>query len=124
MICVNELSRLDCRSSEILRPLTVLLISFAPHLAEEIWEHLGNKKSIINEPFPISNPSYLIEETKNYPVSFNGKLRFTILLSLNLEIEEIKKAIMEDERTLVFLNGLEPKRWIIIPNKIINIVFT
>ncbi len=123
MICVNELTRLDCRSYEILSPLTILLSPFAPHLAEEIWEHLGNKKSIINEPFPISNPSYLIEETKNYPVSFNGKLRFTIFLSLNLEIEEIKKAIMEDERTLVFLNGLEPKRWIIIPNKIINIVF-
>ena len=123
MICVNELSRLDCRSNEILRPLTILLSPFAPHLAEEIWERLGNKKSIVNEPFPISNPSYLIEEVKNYPVSFNGKMRFTILLSLNLKNEEIKNAIIKDKRTSEYLQGNEPKKWIIIPNKIINIVF-
>ena len=123
MICVNELSRLDCRSSEILRPLTILLSPFAPHLAEEIWERFGNKKSIVNEPFPISNPSYLVEEAKNYPVSFNGKMRFTILLSLTLKNDEIKHAVMEDKRTSEYLHGHEPKKWIIIPNKIINIVF-
>ena len=123
MICVNELSRLDCRSSEILRPLTILLSPFAPHLAEEIWERFGNKKSIVNEPFPISNPSYLVEDAKNYPVSFNGKMRFTILLSLTLKNDEIKHAVMEDKRTSEYLHGHEPKKWIIIPNKIINIVF-
>ena len=123
MICVNELSRLDCRSNEILRPLTILLSPFAPHLAEEIWERLGNKKSIVNEPFPISNPSYLIEEVKNYPVSINGKMRITNLLSLNLKNEEIKNAFIKDKRTSEYLQGHEPKKWIIIPNHIINFVF-
>ena len=100
-----------------------MLSPFAPHLAEEIWERFGKKKSIVNEPFPISNPSYLVEEAKNYPVSFNGKMRFTILLSLNLKNEEIKNAVIKDKRTSEYLQGNEPKKWIIIPNKIINIVF-
>ena len=77
----------------------------------------------MNEPFPISNPSYLVEDAKNYPVSFNGKMRFTILLSLNLKNEEIKNAVIKDKRTSEYLQGHEPKKWIIIPNKIINIVF-
>ena len=94
MICVNELTNLDCKSRKILSPLTQILYPFAPHVAEEIWESLGHKNTITYEPFPQVNESYLIEETKNYPVSFNGKLRFNISLSLNLNDSEIKEAIM------------------------------
>ncbi len=122
MICVNELSNLNCNSRKILSPLTQILYPFAPHIAEEIWESLGHKNTITYEPFPEVNESYLIEEIKNYPVSFNGKLRFNISLSLNLDDTEIKKAVLNDSRSDKYLKGSLPKRWIIIQNKIINIV--
>jgi len=123
MICVNELTSLNCHSREILSPLTLLLSPFAPHLAEEIWEKLGNTCTLINQPYPEVNESYLIEDSKNYPVSFNGKMRFTIPLALSLEQEEIKKAVLDDARTAEYLQGKAPKKWIIVPNKIINIVY-
>ena len=123
MICVNELTSLNCHSREILSPLTLLLSPFAPHLAEEIWEKLGNTSTLINQPYPVVNESYLIEDSKNYPVSFNGKMRFTIPLALSLEQEEIKKAVLDDARTAEYLQGKAPKKWIIVPNKIINIVY-
>jgi leucyl-tRNA synthetase len=123
MICVNELTSLNCHSREILSPLTLLLSPFAPHLAEEIWEKLGNTSTLINQPYPVVNESYLIEDSKNYPVSFNGKMRFTIPLALSLEQEEIKKAVLDDARTAEYLHGKAPKKWIIVPNKIINIVY-
>ena len=123
MICVNELTSLNCHSREILTPLTLLLSPFAPHLAEEVWEKLGNKTTIVYNSFPEVNESYLVEDTKNYPVSFNGKMRFTINLSLNLDQDAIKKVILEDLRTTEYLQGKTPKKWIIVPNKIINIVF-
>ena len=123
MICVNELTSLNCHSREILSPLTLLLSPFAPHLAEEIWEKLGNTSTLINQPYPEVNESYLVEDSKNYPVSFNGKMRFTIPLALSLEQEEIKKAVLDDARTAEYLQGKAPKKWIIVPNKIINIVY-
>lgn len=123
MICVNELTSLNCHSREILSPLTLLLSPFAPHLAEEIWQKLGNTSTLINQPYPEVNESYLIEDSKNYPVSFNGKMRFTIPLALSLEQEEIKKAVLDDARTAEYLQGKAPKKWIIVPNKIINIVY-
>tara|TARA_B100000780_G_scaffold84946_1_gene58212 strand:- start:235 stop:840 length:606 start_codon:yes stop_codon:yes gene_type:complete len=122
MICVNELTLLECHNKEILSQLTVLLSPFAPHIAEEIWEKLGNKESITNNCFPIVNEIYLLEETKNYPVSFNGKMRFTLLLSLTLDNDSIQEAVLNDSRTLEYLQGKIPKKWIIVPNKIINIV--
>ena len=108
MICVNELTSLNCHSREILSPLTLLLSPFAPHLAEEIWEKLGNTSTLINQPYPEVNESYLIEDSKNYPVSFNGKMRFTIPLALSLEQEEIKKAVLDDARTAEYLQGKAP----------------
>ncbi len=122
MICVNELTNLNCHSREILTKLTLLLSPFAPHLAEEIWEKLGNDNSLVYAPFPLVDESFLIEKTKNYPISFNGKMRFTISLSLDLDEKSIKKAVLGDERTHEYLKGKNPKKWIIIPNKIINIV--
>lgn len=123
MICVNELTSLNCHSKEVLKPLTILLSPFAPHLSEEIWEKLGGVGSIVEEPFPVFNKSFLIEEEKNYPVSFNGKMRFTLSLSLSLDKQAIQEAVLNDHRTLEYLEGKAPKKWIIVPNKIINIVF-
>ena len=120
---MNELTSLNCHSRKILSPLTLLLSPFAPHLAEEIWEKLGNTSTLINQPYPKVNESYLKEDSKNYPVSFNGKMRFTIPLALSLEQEEIKKAVLDDDRTEEYLQGKAPRKWIIVPNKIINIVY-
>ncbi|OUW35063.1 MAG: leucine--tRNA ligase [Flavobacteriaceae bacterium TMED179] len=122
MICVNELTNLNCHSREILTQLTLLLSPFAPHLAEEIWEKLGNDNTLAYAPFPLVDESHLIEKIKNYPISFNGKMRFIISLSLDLDEESIKKAVLGDDRTNEYLKGKIPKKWIIIPNKIINIV--
>jgi len=123
MICVNELTSLDCHSVEVLKPLTILLSPFAPHISEELWQKLGHTKSIVEVPFPEFNESFLVEEAKNYPVSFNGKMRFTLSLSLTLDKEAIQKAVLDDLRTQEYLEGKAPKKWIIVPNKIINIVF-
>ena len=123
MICVNELTALNCHSRMILSPLTLLLSPFAPHLASEIWKNLGNESTIDYIDFPIANETYLIEDTKNYPVSFNGKMRFTLELSLSLNNSAIQKAVLQDSRAVEYLNGKKPKKWIIVPNKIINIVY-
>ena len=123
MICVNELTSLNCHSIEILKPLTVLLSPFAPHLSEELWEKLGHTVSIVEAPFPVFNEAFLVEDEKNYPVSFNGKMRFTLSLSLALDKEAIQQAVLDDPRTTEYLDGKAPKKWIVVPNKIINIVF-
>ena len=122
-MCVNELINHEYHSMGIRSPLTILLSPFAPQLAEELWQQLGNKSTLVNTPFPKGNESYLIKDSKNYPVSFNGKMRFTINLSLNLDQDAIKKVILKDLRTTEYLRGKTPKKWIIVPNKIINIVF-
>ena len=123
MICVNELTSLKSHSSELLSPLTLLLSPFAPHLASEMWEQLGNKTTIDHVDFPLANESYLIQDTKNYPVSFNGKMRFTLELSLDLDQAAIQEAVLQDSRALEYLDGKTPKKWIVVPNKIINIVY-
>ncbi|WP_298520180.1 leucine--tRNA ligase [uncultured Kordia sp.] len=122
MICVNELTAQKCSSREILEPLTILVSPYAPHIAEELWERLGNEGSISTAKFPIFEPKHLVESSKEYPVSFNGKMRFKKELSLDLSKEEIEKIILEDERTQAQLNGRTPKKVIVVPGKIINIV--
>jgi len=122
MICVNELTSLKTHSTSILSPLTLLLSPFAPHLASEIWSALGNESTLDYVDFPIANEAYLVEDTKTYPVSFNGKMRFTLELSLALDNAAIQQAVLEDSRTAEYLEGKTPKKWIIVPNKIINIV--
>ena len=123
MICVNELTRLKIHSKSILSPLTLLLSPFAPHLASEVWSVLGNESTIDYVDFPIANEAYLVEDTKTYPVSFNGKMRFTLELSLDLDNVAIQEAVLQDSRSAEYLGGKTPKKWIIVPNKIINIVF-
>ena len=123
MICVNELSAQKCNNRKILEPLTILLSPFAPHISEELWFLLGNNLSIVKEDFPLYNESYLFESSKNYPISFNGKMRFTIELDLSLSIEEIEAYVLNDNRTIKQLDGIATKKIIIIPGKIVNIVY-
>ena len=122
MICVNELSTQRCHERAILEPLTILISSYAPHIAEELWSQLGNSGSIATVAFPTLNEKHLVESSKEYPVSFNGKMRFTIELSLDLTVPEIQEIIMKDARTLKQLDGKMPNKIIIVPGKVINLV--
>ena len=122
MICINELTTLKCSNKTVLEPILILLSPFAPHFCEELWQQLGHPNSIEFEPFPIFDPSKVEETTKEYPVSFNGKMRFTIKLSLEMGVEEIKQAVMKEQRTLDQIQGSRPKKIIVVPGKIINIV--
>lgn len=122
MICVNELSQQKCHHRAILEPLAVLVSPYAPHIAEELWNQLGHSGSISTVSFPIFDEKHLVESEKEYPVSFNGKMRFTINLPLDLSVEEIEKIVMQDQRTQEQLQGREPKKVIIVPGKIINLV--
>lgn len=121
MICVNELNDLKCHKRDILEPLAILLSPFAPHLAEELWSVLGNEPSVSKEPFPVHNESFLVEAEHEYPVMFNGKMRFKQEFSLSLPPNEIEAAIRADERTAKYApNGI--KKVIVVPKKIINVV--
>lgn len=122
MICVNELSQQKCHHRSILEPLAILISPYAPHIAEELWSKLGHQKSISTAPFPVFEERHLVESEKEYPVSFNGKMRFTINLPLDLSVAEIEKIVLADSRTQEQLQGREPKKVIIVPGKIINIV--
>ncbi|MGE6356946.1 leucine--tRNA ligase [Flavobacterium sp. NPDC079362] len=122
MICVNELSTQNCHSRAILEPLAILVSPYAPHIAEELWSQLGHTTSISEVAFPVFEAKYLVETNKEYPVSFNGKMRFTIELPLDLTKEQIEEIIMKDERTLKQLDGKTPNKVIIVPGKIINLV--
>ena len=120
MICLNELG--DCNKRAILEPLAVLLAPFVPHITEELWHQLGNESSICDAAYPECNPAYLVESSFEYPVSVNGKMRFKKELSLDLSNKEIEEAVMADENTARYTDGKQPKKIIIVPKKIINIV--
>lgn len=122
MIAVNELTANKCYSREVLEPLAILISPYAPHIAEEIWQKLGHPESISTAPFPKFEQKYLVESTKEYPISFNGKMRFTLELPLDLSKEEIESAVMSHEKTAQYLEGRTPKKVIIVPGKIVNIV--
>ncbi len=122
MIAVNELTAQKCTSKDILQPLLILISPYAPHIAEELWSQLGNNESISTAPFPIFDESHLVESNKNYPISFNGKMRFTLELSLDLSKDEIEKIVLAHEKTQEQLQGRTPKKVIVVPGKIVNIV--
>ena len=123
MICVNELAAQKCTSRAILEPLAVLISPYAPHIAEELWERLGHSESIAQAAYPEFDPKYLVENEKEYPVSFNGKLRFKLTLPLDLSKDAIEEAVMNHDKTKQQLDGSTPKKVIIVPGKIINIVY-
>ena len=122
MICVNELSSLKCHHKAILEPLAVLVAPFAPHIAEELWKRLGNAESITYAAYPIHEEKYLQEDSKEYPVSFNGKVRFKRAFPTDMPIAEIEQAILADPQTAEQLQGKAPKKIIVVPNRIINVV--
>ncbi|MGA9213025.1 leucine--tRNA ligase [Kaistella sp.] len=122
MIAVNELQKLKTNKRKILEPLAVLVSPYAPHIAEELWNKLGDADSIEFAPFPKFEEKYLVEDEFEYPVSFNGKMRFKLSLSAQLSIPEIQEIVLADNRTMEQVQGNNPKKVIIVPKKIINIV--
>ncbi len=121
MICVNELG--DCNKRAVLDPLTRLLYPFAPHIAEEVWaDALGNAASLFDAAMPDFEARYLVEDSFEYPVSVNGKLRFKKELPLGIPAAEIEAAVMADPATAKWTEGKTPKKVIIVPGKIVNIV--
>ena len=122
MICVNELSSLKCHHRDVLAPLAVLVAPFAPHIAEELWKRLGNTESVTYAPYPVHEDKYLQEDSKEYPVSFNGKVRFKRAYATSMTPAEIEQAILADPQTSEQLQGNTPKKVIVVPNRIINIV--
>lgn len=123
MIAVNELTDLKCNKREIIEQLAILLSPFAPHMAEEIWEKLGHPGSVTLAQWPKLNPDYLVESSVSYPVQFNGKMRFTLEIPAEFSREQIETEVLAQEATTKYLEGKAPKKVIIVPNKIVNIVY-
>ncbi len=122
MICVNELTSLKCRNKEVLSNLIILLAPFAPHYAEELWEALGNTTSVCDAQWPAFNEDYLKEDTVKYTISFNGKARFTMDFAADADNNTIQTTVMADEQAQKWIEGKTPKKVIIVPKKIVNIV--
>ncbi|MDO6760614.1 class I tRNA ligase family protein [Tamlana sp. 2_MG-2023] len=122
MIAVNELTTQKCTSKDVLEPLLVLISPYAPHIAEELWSLMGNEESISTAAFPEFDASHLVESAKNYPISFNGKMRFTLELPLDMSKEAIETTVLAHEKTQEQLQGRTPKKVIVVPGKIVNIV--
>lgn len=122
MICVNELSALKCSKKAILEPLVILLTPFAPHIAEELYHALGHTGTVCDAAFPVCNETYLVESTVKYPISFNGKVRFTLELPADMNKVDVEKVALENENTIKQLNGATIKKVIVVPGKIVNIV--
>lgn len=123
MICVNELTEQKCHNRSIIEQLVVLLSSYAPHICEELWVKLGHEAGTVGtQAFPTFNPDHLIEANHKYPVSFNGKMRFMLELPTTLTKEEIEKEVLANENAQKWLEGNTPRRVIVVPGKIVNIV--
>ncbi|HEX3024988.1 MAG TPA: class I tRNA ligase family protein [Chitinophagaceae bacterium] len=122
MVCVNELSDLKCRKREILEPLLIMLVPYAPHVAAELWKQLGNTGYILDAAFPTFNAKYVAESSKEYPVSINGKLRTTISLDINITQQEVEPIILSNEVVQKWLDGKSPKKIIFVKGKMINVV--
>lgn len=122
MICVNELNELKCNKRSVLGELAVLISPYAPHIAEELWSLLGNSGSVTQAAFPVYNESYTQENTFEYPVSFNGKMRFKLELPLGISVPEIEQAVISAPESAKWLEGKAPKKVIVVPGKIVNVV--
>jgi leucyl-tRNA synthetase len=122
MICVNELTELKCNKRAILNDLVILISPYAPHIAEELWQLLGNKENVCKSVFPEYKPEYTIDNTFAYPVSFNGKTRFTLELPVDMPAAEVEKAVLNAPEAQKWLGGQAPRKVIVVPRKIVNVV--
>ena len=122
MICINELSAMKCTSREIYNDLVVVLAPFAPHIAEELWHKLGNDSTVCDAKWPEFNEAYLVEQSVKYVVSFNGKPRFNIEVATGTDKAEVERLALSNEAAAKWLDGKTPKKVIVVPNKIVNVV--
>lgn len=122
MICVNELTDAKCNKRAVLEPLLICLSPYAPHITEQLWKDLGHTESIAFAAFPDFNEAYLVDDAINYPVSFNGKVKFNLELPATLTVEEVEAEVRKHENTLKFLDGKEPKRIVVVHKRIVNMV--
>ena len=122
MICLNELSDLKCNKRQVLEPLTIALSSFAPHICEEIWKNLGHNTTISGVPFPDFDERFLVEDSISYPISFNGKTRLNIEMGADLSKEDVEALVMAHTDVIERLEGATPKKVIVVPKRIVNIV--
>jgi leucyl-tRNA synthetase len=122
MVCVNELHDLTSYKKEILEQSLILLTPYAPHISEELWHHLGNDSSILDASFPVSDPKYLIESSKEYPISINGKMRTTININFEATQNEVEKIVMRNEVIQKWVEGKPIKKLIYVKGKMINVV--
>lgn len=122
MICVNELTSLATSKREILKPLLILLSPYAPHIAEELWHAIGEEGSVVTAEWPELNEAYLVEDNFTYPVSFNGKTRFMLSLPATLTPQEVEAAVLSAPEAEKWLEGKTPRKVIVVPKRIVNIV--
>jgi leucyl-tRNA synthetase len=122
MVCVNELADLKSYKKEILEPLLIILAPYAPHISEELWHLLGHKSSIINADYPKLKEQYLVELSKEYPVSINGKLRTTININLDASGEEVEQIVLSNDVVKKWLNDKSHKKIIFVKGKMVNVV--
>lgn len=122
MICVNELNDLKCNKREVLEPLTILISPYAPHIAEELWHLFGHDTSVVNASYPVYDENKTVENSFNYPISFNGKMRFNMELPINMSAEEVQAAVLAAPESAKWIEGKPIRKVIFVPKKIVNIV--
>ena len=122
MICVNELSEQKCRNREILRNLLIILSPYAPHISEELWSLLGEEGFVVNAEFPEWNDDFIKESSISYPVAFNGKTRFSITVAADMPKDDVESLALAHEEAVKWLNGTSPKKVIVVPGRMVNIV--
>lgn len=122
MICANELSSLKCNKRAVIEPLVIALSPFAPHIAEELWSLLGHADTVLNASYPKFDEQYLVESSHNYPISINGKVRAQMEFALDMPKEDIEKQVLASEIVLKWSEGKPPKKVIVVPGKIVNVV--
>jgi leucyl-tRNA synthetase len=122
MICCNELTAMKCNARAILEPLVIALAPYAPHIAEELWSGLGNEDTVFNATFPAYDEQYLKEESFEYPISINGKVRTKMNFALDMPQTDIEKMVLASEIVTKWTEGKVPKRVIVVPGRIVNVV--
>jgi leucyl-tRNA synthetase len=122
MIAVNDLTDLKCNKKQVLESLLILLAPYAPHIAEELWHQLGHQSTVLDARYPLFEEKYVIESSKEYPISVNGKTRTTLNISLDAAQLDVEKIVLENEVIKKWLEGKAPKKIIYVKGKMVNVV--